>query len=236
MKHLIALILSVAFPLLAQNQYYGSFQGTAIFTGPVNLSTNAFGNPAYPWYYTSTNVGDGNLFFYPDTVSGEVIGFGYNGYGDGLTFDGLTAGDGDPIIINLDTNNGGNIQINSQVTVGGPLGVFGLLTAENGLAVIGPVLGEYGAPVLFGTPIAATNGIGSYSFDTNLFVRATGTTNTSPINYQLYGFVGVSVVLTNLVNGFHVSLGTISTPQQIILEPNDALIGTGCSVAGERSF
>lgn len=95
-------------------------------------------------------------------------------------------------------------------------GSGGTSVIDSGINVHGPVF---------------TNGFASLATGGNtITVNATGLTNTETTNLlRVIGFQGTSVVLTNLTT--HSSIGpyTYSSPTDKVLQPNEALIGTGCS-------
>lgn len=84
--------------------------------------------------------------------------------------------------------------------------------------------------------IAGGGGIASATTNATLTMAAGGITNTTTIQYTIYGFTGTGVVLTNLSRPINITLGTITAPATIVLQPNDALMGTLCSAAGDRGF
>lgn len=87
-----------------------------------------------------------------------------------------------------------------------------------------------------GGSLLSTNGVASFATNANLTMAAGGITNTTSIQYTIYGFTGTGVVLTNLSRPINITLGTITAPATIVLQPNDALMGTLCSAAGDRGF
>ncbi len=88
----------------------------------------------------------------------------------------------------------------------------------------------------FSVPATATFGIGSTSTNMTLLLGTTGITNTLGVKYTLFGFTGTSVILTNTVSLFSTTLGTITTAQNIDLQPNDALRGTSCASVTNRAW
>lgn len=82
----------------------------------------------------------------------------------------------------------------------------------------------------------ATIGFASMATNATLAVTATGVTNTLNINYQIYGFTGVGVVLTNYTRTYGAELGTLTAPDTISLQPGDALVGTSCAALGGRGL
>lgn len=84
--------------------------------------------------------------------------------------------------------------------------------------------------------IAGSGGIASASTNATLTMAPGGITNTTTIEYTIYGFTGTGVVLTNLSRPISIPLGTITAPQNITLQANDALMGTLCAAAGDRGF
>jgi len=173
--------------------------------------------------YSLSVTGGGNLSF--------PINFNsMNGYGNMLTWQELTPGLALAINSASDypvwtiTDRGGDYS--SLDSVGwyelhfpnGGVGVTGLMTLTNGATNLGS--------------FSAAGGFADNNLLTNAsFVTTTGCTNTGTNNLQILGFTGTSVTLTNTVSKYHVSLGTISSPQNITLNPNYGLTGSSCAAA-----
>jgi hypothetical protein len=80
-----------------------------------------------------------------------------------------------------------------------------------------------------------TASIGSFSTNSIGF-GATGITNTTATNLRLFGFTGTTVMFTNTITKRNVSLGTIGTGTSLILQPGEALYGTGCTEITNVAF
>lgn len=130
-----------------------------------------------------------------------------------------------------------NARIRSGVVYGSP--DTGGVTNYDAISTGGGVL--YGSHSAMGTFSASglgtfTNGVSSLVTNATLTMAAGGITNTTAIQYTIYGFTGTGVVLTNLSRPINITLGTITAPATIVLQPNDALMGTLCAAAGDRGF
>jgi hypothetical protein len=79
-------------------------------------------------------------------------------------------------------------------------------------------------------------GIGSQAANSSLAVGTAGITNTLTINYRLMGFTGTSVTQTNTSTHTTFSRGTITTPSDIILQPNEAVRGSSCAAQAVQAF
>jgi hypothetical protein len=84
--------------------------------------------------------------------------------------------------------------------------------------------------------LTATNGLGSFNTNGTLVVAATGITNITGVNYRIFGFTGVSVTQTNPISKIGFSRGTITTPTDIILQPNEFLNGSTCAALAGQAF
>ena len=84
--------------------------------------------------------------------------------------------------------------------------------------------------------LTATNGLGSFATNATLIVAATGITNTTSVNYRIFGFTGVSVTQTNPISKIGFARGTITAPTDIILQPNEYLNGSSCAAAAGQAF
>lgn len=79
-----------------------------------------------------------------------------------------------------------------------------------------------------------TNGVGTFPTDT-LSMTATGLTNSLLKDLQVLGFTGTSVTFyDNAKNS--ISMGTITNPQTITLQPGGALAGSSCAASGTKAF
>lgn len=76
--------------------------------------------------------------------------------------------------------------------------------------------------------LVSSNGIASYATNTTLSMTATGLTNTLTVNVVVAGFTGSSVVQTN-ASGFGFSRGTVSSGNDIVLQPGAKLMGNSCA-------
>lgn len=78
---------------------------------------------------------------------------------------------------------------------------------------------------------------GLKSSATNTYTMgSTGYTNTGNKAIRLIEFTGVSVTQSNSVSKTSISLGTISTGYDKILQPNESVVGSTCAVSGMVDF
>ena len=94
---------------------------------------------------------------------------------------------------------------------------------NNGLVVLGGLEVQGG--------IASAPGFGSTGTNASYALNATGITNSGTKTIRLIGFTGNSVTFSNAISGVSCSLGTISAPIWITLNPNECVFGTNCADA-----
>ena len=87
-------------------------------------------------------------------------------------------------------------------------------------------------PVNYST--SSTTGFSSLATNTAV-MGLTGWTNDFGVNARIFGFVGTSVVQTFL-DGTSVDCGSFTAPISILLQPNESIVGTGCSAIYIRAF
>lgn len=84
--------------------------------------------------------------------------------------------------------------------------------------------------------LVTVNGVNSFATTTNILTSSTGLTNTTTRNFRIMGITGVSLAMT--VNSTNtISLGTITVPTHLVLQPGEYLTGTSVAVQGSgQSF
>ena len=96
------------------------------------------------------------------------------------------------------------------------------------LATNSAVIGGVG---LTNNLVMATNGFGSYASTGNTSPSiSSGTTNANLYNETLIGLTGTSITYKALVGS--ISLGTITAPVQLTLQPGEAITGSSIAAAG----
>lgn len=114
------------------------------------------------------------------------------------------------------------------------LGANQLVLINTNGVLLDATLSGTNAVYLAGT--ATSYGLGSSSQNATLPVGTAGITNTLTINYRLLGFTGTSVTQTNVATHTTFSRGTITTPIDIVLQPNEALRGSSCAAQSVQAL
>lgn len=108
-----------------------------------------------------------------------------------------------------------------------------VLINTNGALLAATTLGT-NAVYLAGT--ATSYGLGSSATNATLAVGTAGITNTLTINYRLLGFTGTTVTQTNTVTHTSFSRGTVTTPTDIVLQPNEGVRGSSCAAQSVQAL
>lgn len=189
----------------------------------------------------SNGVGTNVTIYSPGSAGGSALTVSAHGLSNATNYVVNVTNDTGASIFNISSN--GNINLGSQTVSATSLELnfswptllageartfnnsndFLTISASNSAAIKDSGINIFGPVWSNGFASLATGG-------NTITVNATGLTNTETTNLlRVIGFQGTSVVLTNLTT--HSSIGpyTYSSPAVMVLQPNEALIGTGCS-------